>query len=146
MQKTIYIFFCFVLVSTLYSFKYASNNNLSKTGIVFFKGTWKEAIQKAKKENKKIFLYIGATWCGPCKKTKAKTFTNTKVGAYFNTNFINVSLDGEDGGDGTMLVEKFKLAFYPSLYFIDSIGSVLKAGVGYYNSREILQFAKEASK
>jgi thioredoxin 1 len=114
----------------------------NKGGIVFFKGTWKEALQKAKAENKKIFLEIGASWCGPCKKLKAKTFTNAKVGAYFNANFINVTLDGEDGADGTMLTEKYKLAYFPSLYIIDSTSKVLKAGVGFYNSKEILQFAK----
>jgi thioredoxin 1 len=136
----------FTIVIMLSSFVHPKNTFDNKVGIVFFKGTWKEALQKAKTENKKIFLDIGASWCGPCKKLKTKTFTNAKVGAYFNANYINVSLDGEDGGDGTMLSEKYNMTAYPSLFIISPEGKVLKAGVGFYNSREILQFAKSVIK
>jgi thioredoxin 1 len=136
----------FVLLLTLSSFVAPKSNFENKAGIVFFKGTWKEALQKAKAENKNIFLDISASWCGPCKKLKSKTFTNAKVGAYFNATYINVGLDGEDGGDGTMLAEKFKMTAYPSLFFVNADGKVLKAGVGFYNSREILQFAKSVVK
>ncbi len=128
------------------SFITKENSFNNKAGIVFFNGTWKEALQKAKVENKIIFLNIGASWCGPCRKLKNKTFPNAKVGAYFNAKFINVTLDGEDGADGSMLAEKYNLAYFPSLYFIDSTGKVIKAGSGYYNSREILQFAKSVGK
>lgn len=144
MPKNFLVLTAFLLLIIQSSFITPQNREpiYDKSGIVFFKGTWKEALQKAKAENKKIFLEIGASWCGPCKKLKAKTFTNAKVGAYFNANFINVTLDGEDGADGTMLTEKYKLAYFPSLYIIDSTSKVLKAGVGFYNSKEILQFAK----
>ena len=148
MLKKYFIPSSLVLLLLLSSF-IAKENNASynhKTEINFFKGTWKDALIKAKAEKKIIFLDIGASWCGPCKKLKNKTFANAKVAAYFNTNFINVILDGEDGADGTMLAEKYNLAYYPSLFFIDSTGNVLKAGSGYYNSREILQFAKSVSK
>lgn len=146
MPKKYLITTCFALLFLLSSFVLPQVTNYNKGGIVFFKGTWASVLQKAKAENKTIFLSIGASWCGPCHKMKAKTFTNTKVGAYFNANFINVSLDGEDGEDGTMLSDKFKLAYYPSLYLIDANGSVLKAGSGYYNGREILQFGKSVVK
>jgi thioredoxin 1 len=141
MQKMFLLVSVFVVLSLLSSFVTPKNLN-GKGGIVFFKGSWKAALQKAKTEKKTIFLEIGASWCGPCHKLKAKTFTNAKVAKYFNENFINVTLDGEDGGDGTMLAEKYKLAYFPSLYFIDTSGNVIKAGNGYYNSKEILQFAK----
>ena len=113
----------------------------AKTGIVFFNGTWKEVLQKAKAENKIIFLDIYATWCGPCKKLKNKTFSNSKVGAYFNEHFINVSIDGEIG-EGITLAEKYKLTAYPTLFFIDGDANIKKGAVGYYNPAQILRLAK----
>ena len=131
----------------LLTFSFTKNKpagaNNGKGGIVFFTGTWKEALAKAKAENKIIFLDIYATWCGPCKKLKAKSFASAKVGTYFNDNFINVTLDGEEG-EGIILAEKYKLQAYPTLLFIDGDGNVKKGAVGYYNPSELLSLGKAA--
>ena len=57
-------------------------------GIQFFTGTWDEALEKAKEENKLIFLDAYASWCGPCKRMSKSVFTDEKVGEFFNANFI----------------------------------------------------------
>jgi len=41
--------------------------NTNATGIQFFKGTFQQALAKAKKENKMIMMDCYTTWCGPCK-------------------------------------------------------------------------------
>src|SRR5690554_7048278 len=41
--------------------------NTDEPGIKFENLTFEEAIQKAKEENKLIFLDAYAVWCGPCK-------------------------------------------------------------------------------
>ena len=142
--------FVAILFLSFFSFSFFTNSsstaiiavtNAINTGIVFFTGTWEEALVKAKAENKLIFLDIYATWCGPCKKLKTKTFTNAKVGTYFNAHFINVSLDGEIG-EGFTLAEKFKLTAYPTLFFINADGNIQKGALGYYSSSEILRLAK----
>jgi thioredoxin 1 len=121
------------------------NNEISKGGIEFFTGKWAETLAKAKKENKLIFLDIYATWCGPCKKLKRNTFTNKKVGAYFNANFINVTLDGEDG-EGISLANKYAITSYPTLFFINGDGKVISQAVGYLNANEIIRFGKSVVK
>ncbi|NJN28688.1 MAG: DUF255 domain-containing protein [Cyclobacteriaceae bacterium] len=50
------------------------------SGIVFYAGNWEEALALAQQENKLIFLNISASWCGPCKLLKNKTFPDTEVG------------------------------------------------------------------
>ncbi|MBW6479654.1 MAG: thioredoxin family protein [Bacteroidales bacterium] len=47
-----------------------SHENGKNEGMVFFTGTWDEALAQAKKENKLIFLDIYASWCAPCKMLK----------------------------------------------------------------------------
>ena len=120
-------------------------NNDRNGGIKFYHGSWKEAVGKAKNENKVIFLEIYASWCGPCKKLKTNTFSNNRVGNYFNARFINVSLDGENG-EGEMLANQFGLSGYPALYFIDTEGKIIAQSEGYMNVDELLDFARTGLK
>jgi len=113
-----------------------------KDGIQFQKGTWEESLQIAKNENKLIFLDIYATWCGPCKKLKANTFSDTEVGSFYNKNFINVAFNGEQG-DGAILMRKYRLSSFPSLLFIDGDGKVVMQTGGYHNSNELLVLGKQ---
>ena len=69
--------------------------NVFSQGIQFEIGSWKEVLQKAKQENKLIFVDLYTTWCGPCKKMAAETFPQQAVGDYFNKNFVNYKIDAE---------------------------------------------------
>ena len=120
-------------------------NSDKKEAIKFYRGTWKEALTLAKKENKLIFLDIYATWCGPCKRLKSTTFSNSTVAKYFNSNFINVTLDGEKG-DGEILANKYRITGYPSLFFINADGNIIAQDDGYMDADELLMLAKSAVK
>lgn len=114
-------------------------------GIQFFEGSWEEVLQKSEVENKPIFLDIYATWCGPCKKLKQDTFSDKEVGAYFNANFINVTLDGEQG-DGLVLARKYRVQGYPTMLFIGPEGSVKRHVLGYHNPEQLIRLAQEVQK
>lgn len=109
----------------------------------FFEGTWEEALNKAKEEQKPIFLDIYARWCGPCKLLKRKTFTNKDVGNYFNANYINLSLDGEKG-DGEMLANKFHITGYPTLIILNKNGEPVNMQTGYLSPGELLLYGKQS--
>jgi len=111
-------------------------------GIQFHRGSWEEALHMAKKENKLIFLNIYATWCGPCKKMKNTTFSDPEVGEMFNSNFINVSLDGEKS-EGAQLARHYQVNAYPTLLFINVEGKVIGATRGLHSSTELMHFIKE---
>jgi thioredoxin len=113
-------------------------------GIEFFHGTWWEAIKKADKENKLIFLDAYAAWCGPCKMMARQTFTDKKVGEFFNKNFINFKMDMEKHAEGPRLSKKFKLRAYPTLFFIDENEKIVEQTLGFQDAKALLSFGADA--
>jgi thioredoxin 1 len=61
--------------------------------IDFFKGNYKEALAKAKQENKPLFLYFTASWCGPCQYMQQYIFPDVGLTAYIKQNYIALKLD-----------------------------------------------------
>jgi thiol:disulfide interchange protein len=116
----------------------------SVDGIKFFKGTWAEALAEAEKENKLIFLDAYASWCGPCKRMAATTFTEKEVGDFFNENFINFKMDMEKHAEGRRLSQKFHLTAYPSLYFLDGKEEVKHKIVGGQSKSGLIGHGKTA--
>lgn len=147
MKGLFYIAFTVIALMTVYVFANpkVDFNTDTADGIQFHNGTWKEALQIAKKENKLIFLDIYATWCGPCKQLKKNTFSSAEVGAFYNQNFVNVALDGEQG-EGKMLMQEYALRSFPSLLFIDGNGKVVGQTAGYHNSNQFIELGQKFSK
>ncbi len=133
------------LIFALMSWVNPSGNTFdteAATGISFHQGTWDEALQMASEEGKPIFLDISASWCGPCKRLKAITFTDPEVGKLFNAGFINMVVDGEKG-EGIHLARKFKIRGYPSLIFIDSDGQLIAQATGYRTPEQLIGMGRQ---
>jgi thioredoxin-related protein len=111
-------------------------------GINFQKLTLEQGIEKAKKENKKLFIDVYATWCGPCKYLDKNTFTDQDLGGFINENYIALKLDGEKE-DGESLMLKFNLESYPSMLFLDADLTLLKKVVGAVEAYTLLTNAKD---
>ena len=114
-------------------------------GIDFFHGTWAEALEKAKKEEKLLFVDAFAQWCGPCKAMAKNVFTKEEVGNFFNTNFINLKLDMETP-DGRTFGDKYPVSAYPTLFFIDGKGKIVKKIVGGQQAEGLIAQGQEALK
>lgn len=120
-----------------------SCNALFAQGIEFFHGTWKEALEKAKSEEKLIFVDAFASWCGPCKRMASETFPDSKVGEYFNANFVCMKIDMEKP-ENSEFAGKYPVNSYPTLYFIDTEGKVVMREIGAKSVDQILDTGKRA--
>ena len=58
-----------------------------------------EALQKAKNENKPIFLSIGYSSCHWCHVMAHESFENEDVAQFMNENFVNIKVDREERPD-----------------------------------------------
>ncbi|MCF0043615.1 thioredoxin family protein [Dyadobacter fanqingshengii] len=114
-------------------------------GIQFTEAKWAEILKKAKAENKIIFFDAYTTWCGPCKMMQKNVFTRDDVAAVFNKDFINVKYDMESG-EGLKLAGKYPLEAYPTLFFIDAKGKVVKQVIGYQTPEKLIDLAKSVQK
>ncbi|CAM4145681.1 thioredoxin family protein [Flavobacterium antarcticum] len=124
----------------LTSFKTKTYESGKGKGIDFFKGSWEEALEKAKQENKNIFVDFYATWCGPCKQLK-KSFKDKEVGAYYNKNFINISIDGETK-EGRQLMYRYQIQGYPTLLIFDYNGKVKTKSFGVLKPYILINFGR----
>lgn len=136
MKKILILFF------TLLSLSFTlSEKEVYKKGINFFKGSYTEALAKAKLENKPVFLDVYASWCGPCKKLKKTTFKDEAVGEYFNKNFICVAIDGETE-EGNAILHKYNVRSYPTLIIADYEGNMRTKTTGFVKPQILINFGK----
>ncbi len=114
-------------------------------GIDFFQGTWEEALEKAKKEDKLIFVDAYTTWCGPCKRMSKQVFPQEAVGEFYNKNFVSMKIDMEKT-PGKKFQRKYPVSAFPTLYYIDGDGKVAHVTKGGKNPEQFIQLGKMAMK
>jgi len=129
-------------IASLISFQ-AVGQEAPIVGIDFFHGTWAEAKQKAKEENKHIMVDAYASWCGPCKKMVKTTFKDAAVGRFYNENYISFKIDMEKG-EGPSLKSAFKVRAYPTIVFYDSEAKEVGRFQGFRPAESFLIEGKKA--
>lgn len=118
---------------------------VEETGIQFFHGSFEEALEKAKSENKLVFVDAYTTWCGPCRMMALNIFPLKEVGEFYNANFISMKLDTEDEDqNGPELSERYGVEVLPTYFYLDPDGKVLHKATGFIEADRFIATAKEA--
>lgn len=92
-------------------------------GIVFEELSLEEALKKAAEEGKYVFLDCYTSWCGPCKVMSKQVFVRKAVGDLFNPTCINIKIDMEKG-EGPEIAKRYGVQAYPTMFVLNSDGSV----------------------
>ncbi|KAL0101405.1 hypothetical protein PUN28_018911 [Cardiocondyla obscurior] len=66
-----------------------------------------EALEKAKKENKIIFVSIGYSTCHWCHVMEKESFKNEEIAKIMNENYVNIKVDREERPDIDMMCMMF---------------------------------------
>lgn len=117
--------------------------------------TWEQVKEKAKKENKYLFVDCFTTWCGPCKDMANNVFPQEKVGDFFNKNFVNVKIqfdktknDSDEVkswyADVAAINKEFKVRAYPTFLIFSPQGELVHRIVGSGQADEFIAKAQEA--
>jgi thioredoxin-related protein len=98
--------------------------------------SWDEALIKAKKENKYIFIDANTSWCSPCREMSKNVFSNDSVGIFFNKNFINLNYQMDSTANDNenvkfdfeyakVIQKKYDVIAFPTYLFFDSNGKLV---------------------
>lgn len=132
----------FLVLLLIHSFAFSQEK---AGGINFFHGSFKEALEQAKSQDKLLFMDAYTTWCGPCKRMSANTFPDPAVGEYYNTNFINIKVDMEKE-EGPKLAQTYSVGSYPTLLYLDGDGKVVYRTSGMRGPEDFIDLGKEVMK
>ena len=125
-------------------------------GIFFTQNlTWQEVLEKARAENKYVFVDCYASWCGPCKLMDKKIYPDSLVGEFMKSNFISVrvQMDTTKEDDNRTqhwyaiahdIAEKYHIQEYPGYLFFSPDGKVVHKDLGAMDTNAFLSMAKAA--
>lgn len=132
------VIFKYLIVAGLAMLTYTvkAQQNKEDSNIKFVPTNFKSALKLATQKHKLIFLDAYTTWCAPCMQMKREVFSDKKLSTYFNSHFVNFSVDVEKG-EGVALAEKYDIESYPTLLFLDGQGKLIKKIEGYTDAKAL---------
>lgn len=128
----------------------------STSGIKWTNGlSWNQIKQKAKVENKFIFIDAYATWCQPCRVMDRVVYSNDTIGDFYNEKFLSVKVqmdrtdrDNEEirgwYDDASKIQEQYKVIAFPTYVFLSPEGKIVYKSVGYQAVPDFLSTGKIA--
>lgn len=109
-------------------------------GEIIWANSFKEALAKAKKEDKNLMVLITTESCRWCRKLESQTLTDDAVISRLNRDYVSVHL--------TRNVDEYPRYLnapgVPATYFLDRTGQpIIKRVMGYWNVEDYLSYLND---
>jgi len=111
-------------------------DTIVRPSIDLFQGTLKDFLKQNR--GKKYFMYMGAIWCGPCKKIKKTTFKDSLFISYYDENMQGIELD-MDSFTGLEISQKYKVNQIPHFLFFNHRGVLVGRIEGYMDTYSFIK-------
>ena len=121
---------------------FSSFKKLASVGVYWEDLTLEQALKKAERGKRMVFVDCYTTWCGPCKYMTSNVFPQETVGDYFNPNFICLKIDMEKG-EGPELVKRYGIRAFPTFLILRPDGSVYHKILGSGEADAFLKRVRE---
>lgn len=99
--------------------------------------SWRDALAKAKAENKMLFVEMYTTWCTYCKQMERDVFTLKETGDYYNEHFINVRYDAQKI-DGIQIRKSYAMLGFPTYLYLNPEGLVILKTAGFQETKKFI--------
>ncbi len=146
------------IAKTVLAFFFISFVQLPKENGIKFDSlsNWAEVLDKAKQENKFIFVDCYATWCSPCKEMERNVFSLQRVGERFNEHFISIRLQMDTFGaddenvkkwysTASALRQQYHIVNLPCYLFFSPNGNIVHMDIGEMSAAEFEDLAEIAT-
>jgi len=108
----------------------------------FMETELEDALILAQKSKKLVFVDVYTKGCKPCKEMDKYVFSDSRVGAFFNENFVNYKLNARLPANN-IKARRYGVNAYPTLIFMDENGESLLSSAGYIDAEMLLNYGKE---
>lgn len=103
---------------------------------------YENAIEKAKKEDKAIFVMVSSPTCPECNYMKKHVFTKNEIKNFVNKNFISYQFDISDEN----IPQQMQFWGIPRFYFSMDGENVYNKTMGGLKADKFMEFIKESKK
>jgi thioredoxin-related protein len=104
---------------------------------------WDSVMTLSKQQERPVFLVGHTSWCGYCKQFFSNVSTDSNVAVYYNTNYLNITVDVEQEF-GRSIATRYGIRGYPTLLFLDSAGTQLNRVNGYVDPAVLLSYGRRS--
>jgi thiol-disulfide isomerase/thioredoxin len=107
-----------------------------ETAVPFRTLAFDAAVQAATAEGKLVFIDFYTTWCEPCKRLDAATWSDPAVAKLLGEKTVPLKIDAEKEQD---LAKRYKIEAYPTLLLLKPDGTEVDRLVGFREAPKFLE-------